>query len=266
MDFFPALGWNLGLSLQQGELDALSGKVERKGATLSGAYKSADSQWSSKLEYRKDTGTEQREQWLTANRWGYKINQDWRLAARVNHSDTQDKIDPAQDAKFTEANLGFSYRPVNNNRWALLGKYTYLYDLRTLAQTTSGSDQKSNIFALEGIYRFNKNWEFAAKVANRKGQIRLDRGTGNWLQSTADLYVAQTRYHLVRDWDALLEYRILQVKESDDKREGWLIGADYHISDYFKVGLGYNLTDFSDNLADLDYRYDGWFLNFVGKY
>ncbi|WP_251360251.1 hypothetical protein [Kangiella sp. TOML190] len=267
LDFIPAQGWTLGINLQDGELENKDGgTVDRQAMSISGNYRSSDVDWTSKLEYREDSGAENREQWLTTNRISYKLNEDWRLAARVNHSDTEDQTDPTQDAKFTEANLGFAYRPINNNRWALLGKYTYLYDLRTLAQVTSGSDQKSDIYSFEGIYRLNPEWELAGKVAHRRGQVREARGSGSWFKSTVDLYAIQARYHLIKEWDALAEYRLLKSKENDDKRKGWLIGADYHLSDNFKVGLGYNFTDFSDNLANLDYDYDGWFINFVGKY
>ena len=266
LDFIPSTGWNIGFSLQEGELESAQGIVDRRAATVTGGYRSPSINWSSKLEYRKDTGAEAREQWLTSNRLTYKLDEDWRLAARFNYSDTEDQVDPLQNAKFVEANLGFAYRPVDNNRWALLGKYTYLYDLRTLAQVTTGSDQKSDIFSFEGIYKINPEWELAGKVAHRKGQVREGRGTGDWFSSTANLYAIQTRYHLISEWDALLEYRFLEVEESDDTRQGWLIGADYHLTDHFKLGVGYNFTDFSDNLANLDFTYQGWFVNFVGKY
>lgn len=266
LDYIPTRGWNLGLSLQEGELEALSGVVNRQAATVSAAYRSNEMNWSSKLEYRDDSGTENREQWLTTNRLTYRLDEDWRLAARINYSKTEDLNDPQNNARFTEGNLGFSYRPVSNNRWALLGRYTYLYDLRTLAQVTTGSDQKSNIFSLEGIYRFNPEWELAAKLARRSGMVRQGRGTGAWYKSTVQLTAIQARYHLIKEWDALAEYRVLRSIENQDRRAGWLLGADYHISDNFKVGLGYNFTDFSDNLANLEYEYDGWFLNFVGKY
>ena len=266
MDYYPSQGWTIGFNLQDGNLDALSGPVDRQAATISGGYRSKDADWSSKIEYREDSGAEEREQWLTTNRLTYRLTEDWRLAARINYADTEDLIDPAQNAKFVEGNLGFAYRPIDNTRWALLGKYTYLYDLRTLAQVTTGADQKSDIYSFEGIYSFNPRWKVAAKVAHRRGQVRENRGSGAWFKSTANLYAAQTRYHIISEWDALLEYRWLELEESQDEREGWLAGADYHISNNFKIGVGYNFTEFSDNLANLDFNYEGWFINFVGKY
>jgi hypothetical protein len=34
---------------------------------------------------------------------------------------------------------------------------------------------------------------------------------------------------------------------------------------FYIVGVGYNFTDFSDDLTNLDYQNSGWFINTVGK-
>ena len=34
----------------------------------------------------------------------------------------------------------------------------------------------------------------------------------------------------------------------------------------FRVGVGCNFTDFSDNLTDFDYDHWGFFLNVTGRY
>ena len=47
---------------------------------------------------------------------------------------------------------------------------------------------------------------------------------------------------------------------------GWLVGVDRDINKNFRVGVGYNFTDFSDDLTDFDYDHKGWFLNMVGTY
>jgi hypothetical protein len=45
-----------------------------------------------------------------------------------------------------------------------------------------------------------------------------------------------------------------------------LIGVDRDINKNFRIGVGYNFTDFSDDLTDFDYDHKGWFLNIVGTY
>ncbi|MBT8061961.1 MAG: hypothetical protein KJO85_04710, partial [Gammaproteobacteria bacterium] len=117
-----------------------------------------------------------------------------------------------------------------------------------------------------GIYRLTPRWELGAKLARRKGELRADRDSGEWFASTADFQAIRARYHLIRRWDGVLEYRRLEVKENDSVRDGLLAQIDRHFNDNFKVGIGYNFTDFSDDLTDLDYDHKGWFLNLVGKY
>lgn len=266
LNYLLGQGWNLGGSLQHGELSLEAGNVDRDAATISAGFRDKDLQWLSKVEYREDQGAEQRTQWLTTNRLTYLVNDSWRLAAKYNFSDTEDAITPDANAKFTEASVGFAYRPFDNNRWNLLGKYTYLYDLRGLAQTNFGTDQKSNIYTLEGTYRYNIEWEFAAKAGRRTGELRAGRGIGEFFQSTVNFAALQARYHIVKRWDGLIEYRTLSVTEDSSTRKGWLLGVDRHIGKHFKVGLGYNFTDFSDDLKLTDYTYQGLFINLIGKY
>lgn len=266
LDYRVTKQWHVGLSLQNGDVSLDGEDVKRESATITTGYKHSNIDWLSKFEFREDDGSENTEQWLTTNRLFYKINTDWRLAAKYNYSDSTNQQEPEDDAKFVEGSLGFAYRPISNNRWNWLGKYTYLYDLRALNQTNSGTDQKSDIFTTEGLYRINKEWAVAAKLGRRTGQLRQERGTGRFFRSTVDFRALQLRYHLVKEWDGLVEARQLKVQESNSKRFGWLVGVDRHIGDHFKMGLGYNFTNFSDDLRYTDYRYQGFFLNLVGKY
>lgn len=267
MDFFPGLGWTLGFMLQKGELESTLGLVDRRAVSVSAGRTNDWLLWNSKLEYREDTGAEERTQWVSTNRVGWKVNEDWRIAARFNYGDTDDRLDRLADAHFVEGSLGFAYRPAANDRLALLGKYTYLYDLSSLGQDTySDYDQRSNILSLEGIYRLTPAWEVAGKLAHRAGEARVARGFGPWFDTTADFASVQARYQLRAKWDALAEHRWLRVDENDSSQQGWLVGVDRHLSENFRLGVGYNFSSFSDNLTVLDYDQEGWFLNVTGTY
>lgn len=267
LDFYPAQGWNMGVTVQTGELrNETGGIVDRRAISVRAGRTSPDTDWQSKLEWRRDTGVEQREQWVSTNRITYKIDESWRVAARFNYSDTDDKINPLAGAKFVEANLGFAWRPWNNTRWGLFGRYTYLYDLATLAQEGGAEyDQKSQIVSLEGVYRLDRNWELAAKIARREGEARLGRGTGEWFDSATTFGAAQLRYELLSKWHVLGEYRVLDVEDGGLK-QGFLIGVDRDIAKNFRIGVGYNFTEFSDDLTEFDYDHDGFFINLVGTY
>ncbi|MBD9478965.1 hypothetical protein [Pseudoxanthomonas sp. PXM02] len=266
MDFRPAPSWNLGFTVMDGTLDATTGRVDRRAYSVTGGRTDARTDWSSKLEYRRDSGAEQREQWVTTHRLLHRLNEDWRVALRANYADTQDDLNPAAGAKLAEASLGFAWRPHDSTRWAAFGKYTYLYDRVSAGQVDADQyDQRSHVLSLEGTWQMADRWQMAGKLAGRWGEYRLGRGEGAWLDSRTDFAALQMRYHLIRRWDALAEHRWLRVRDGGD-RSGWLIGVDRQISDHFKVGVGYNFTDFSGDLTQLDYDYQGWFLNIAGYY
>jgi hypothetical protein len=267
MDFYPSQGWNLGFTLQSGALDTVDGgHVDRNAVSVSGGRTSADTDWRSKLEWRKDTGSERRTQWVTTNRLTHRFNDSWRMAARLNYSRTTDELNALAGARFWEANVGFAYRPWNSQRWALFGRYTYLYDLATEAQLGGAEqDQKTQIVSFEGVYKHDTHWEFATKLAQREGEVRLQRGSGPWFDSATTLGVLQARYQLRQQWYALGEYRWLDVQQGGTQ-SGFLVGLDRDIGEHFRLGVGYNFTRFSDDLTDFDYDHKGWFLNMVGTY
>ena len=230
------------------------------------ARTSPETDWQSKLEWREDTGAEQREQWVSTTRLTHRINDSWRIAARLNYADTDDRLNPQEGARFIEGNLGFAYRPWNSQRWGVFGRYTYLYDLASMGQLGGAEyDQRSQIVSLEGVYKHDQHWEFAGKLSRREGEVRMGRGTGVWLDSATTFGAVQARYELRTKWHALGEYRWLDVKDGG-ARHGFLAGVDRDINKHFRLGAGYNFTRFSDDLTDFDYDHRGWFVNMTGTY
>ena len=266
MDFYPAQGWNLGFTVQSGELESSAGLVDRRAMSVSAGRSSPDSEWRSKIERRRDTGVEQREQWVTTNRLTHRINESWRIAARFNYAKTDDELDPQAGAQLIEGNVGFAFRPWNSTRWGLFGRYTYMYDLASLGQAGGAQvDQRSHVVSFEGVYAPARSWEYAVKLARREGDVRMGRGQGEWFDSATTFSAAQVRYELRAQWHALAEYRWLDVDDGGTSH-GWLVGLDRDITDYLRIGAGYNFTDFSDDLTNFDYRHRGWFINLVASY
>ena len=98
--------------------------------------------------------------------------------------------------------------------------------------------------------------------------LRLEghRLAGQWVDSGTSFAAIQARYGIGNtDWNFLGEYRWLKVDDGG-VREGALFGVDRDITKNFRVGIGYNFTDFSDDLTNFDYDHKGWFLNVVGRY
>ncbi len=273
-DYLLDDGWSTNVTFQQSRLKRQfedEKQVTRRNAVSTSITKtSADLEFSSKLEYRRDSGYEKYRQWLTTNRVSYKYDESLRFQGKFNYSQTKDNKEGEQIAKFIDSGIGFAYRPVDNNQWALFGRYNLFYDQSSPGQvngynTSVDYDQKSHIFSLEGIYKYDAKWEYGAKVAYRKSETRFQYLDNMWFDSSALFAAAQVRYDLVNKWHVIGEYRALKVKDGGTK-SGFLIGIDKDITENFRIGAGYNFTDFSDDMTQQSYRFKGFYINFVGYY
>ena len=207
---------------------------------------------------------------LYKNNLKYQLNPDWRLIGKLNHSTSISSQGDFYNGNFTEAVLGYAYRPVENDKLNALFKYTYFYNLPATDQvainnTATEYIQKSNIIALDVTYDISQHWSLGAKVARRFGEISLDRVNPVFFKSSANLYILRADWHVTHKWDALMEGRMLTIPEAGDTRQGGLFALYYHLGQKVKLGVGYNFTDFSDDLTDLDYDSRGVFVNFVAK-
>ena len=116
------------------------------------------------------------------------------------------------------------------------------------------------------VFRMVQAVGTAATALQAWNSARVTRNAGPWFDSAANLWAVQARYETVYAWDALIEYRHLRTDYDGGTREGWLVGVDRHLNNNLRLGIGYNFTDFSDDLTDFDYDHRGWFLNLVGTY
>ena len=57
---------------------------------------------------------------------------------------------------------------------------------------------------------------------------------------------------------------MLELPNVNQRRRGALATIYYHIGKNLKAGVGYNFTDFSDDLTDLKYNHKGVFVNLIG--
>jgi hypothetical protein len=64
----------------------------------------------------------------------------------------------------------------------------------------------------------------------------------------------------------MVELRRLDLPDAQDSRSGVLLGIYRQLGNHIKVGGGYNFSDFSDDLTQLDYKYQGLFINVIGKF
>jgi flagellar motor protein MotB len=248
--------------------------LERKALAASVGYGFERLTLVNALEYRVDD-TEQadsshskRTTWLFKNSFKFQLSADWRLVGKFNYSTSESSLGDSYDGDYTEGVLGFAYRPVRFDRLNALLKYTYFYNLpATDNQAASDSDfvQRSHIGAIDVMYDLSPRWTLGGKYAFRLGQMALDRDDRDFFDSRANLYVVRADWHFIYRWDALVEARMLDLPDAEDRRSGVLVTLYRHLGNHVKVGVGYNFCDFSDDLTELDYTHQGVFFNLVGK-
>jgi hypothetical protein len=150
-----------------------------------------------------------------------------------------------------------------------LVKYTYFYNVPTTDQVSISNIaaefiQKSHVAAVDVTYDLTHNVTLGGKYAYRLGQVSLDRENPEFYDNNAHLYVLRGDYNFREHWEFLLEGRMLSMPDLDEKRVGALATISRYLGDHLKIGLGYNFTDFSDDLTDLNFDHQGVFLNLTG--
>ncbi|HEX5764261.1 MAG TPA: hypothetical protein VFY27_01740 [Woeseiaceae bacterium] len=273
----PTERLNIGMNTDIGTLqDVQTGaETDRRAAGIHVGYGFEALQLSSGIEYRHDDteqldqGISQRKTWLFRNSLKYQMNPSARLLGKFNHSDSASSLGAFYDGGFTEAVVGYAYRPVSHDRLNALAKYTYFYnvpgaDQVTLYNTAVEFIQKSHIAAIDVSYDLLPDFSIGGKFAHRLSMVSLERENPDFFENDANLYVLRGDWQFRNVWDLVVEGRILDMPDLNERREGMLLVVSRYVGDHTKVGVGYNFSDFSDDLTDLQFEHRGFFLNLTG--
>jgi hypothetical protein len=292
VDIAPFDHWNFGANVDFGTLrdPRTAAHLDRRAAGVRAGYSDFRLTWTAAFEYRIDrtetinpdmtTVTMGMDSWLVKTGFKYQLDPSSRLLGKLNYADSKSSLGSFYDGKYTEAALGYGYRPVMNDRLNTLFKYTYFYNLPTPGQvtdtvtntaagtvTTTAADfiQKSHILSLDVMYDLTRQWSVGGKYAYRLGSVSEDRVTQKFYDSRAELVVLRVDWQFVHLWDAMVEGRALRLPDAQDKMYGVLAGIYRHLGNHIKMGVGYNFGSFSDDLTQLDYRHQGVFINLIGQ-
>ena len=278
ISFAPTEKWNLGLNTDIGTLqDSQTGaKTERLAAGVQIGFGFNALQISSGIEYRNDDAEQpdltrnERTTWLFRNSFKYQLNPSARFLGKFNHSKSDSSLGTFYEGGFTEAVVGYAYRPIDHDRLNALVKYTYFYNVPTTGQITSQNIaaefiQKSHIASVDVTYDITQTFSIGGKYAYRLGQVSLDRANPEFFDNGASLYVIRGDFTFRENWELLVEARLLDMSDLNESRSGALATISRYLGDHLKIGVGYNFTDFSDNLTDLSFDHHGVFLNLTGS-
>ncbi len=136
-------------------------------------------------------------------------------------------------------------------------------DLQMLADITIDRKQRA-IAAFDLSYDLTADWSIGGKYAYRLGQVSLDRVQRKFFDNAAQLVVLRVDWRFLNNWESLAELRMLDLPDVDQRRDGALVAIYRYIGKNLKVGVGYNFTDFSDDLTNMSYDHQGAFVNLIG--
>lgn len=269
--------WNFGGSAEFGKLfDSETAAVtSRKAAGIHMGYGVDKIQFSSAVEFRRDDAQQPdlthtiQSVLLLRNNFKYQLSPSWRLLGKLDYSISDSSLGDFFAGGYTEAVVGYAFRPVSNDRINTLVKYTYFYNVPTtdqfgLQNAATEFLQKSHIASVDVTYDLTSSLSVGSKYAYRLGEASLDRVQPVFFNNAAQLAVLRLDYRFLKQWDSLAEVRTLTLPDLNQQRRGVLTAIYRHISKNLKAGVGYNFTDFSDELTDLRYNHRGVFVNLIG--
>ena len=245
---------------------------ERQAATFGVFYDDERLTAQGRLEYRREDGlrdgTDVTSETLLLNAdASYELDDARRLVFSADLARSEAEQAAILDGDYADVTLGFAYRPVENDRLNLLARYRYLSDPSGLrdAEGEEGPRQRTQVLSVDGSYELNPEWTVGGKLGYRRAETAPDAAT-DFARNDAWLMAANLRWHAVREWDALLELRQLDLVDAGIT-ETSALGAVYrHLNGNLKLGVGYNFGSFSDDLTDLTQDDRGAFINLVAQF
>jgi hypothetical protein len=149
-----------------------------------------------------------------------------------------------------------------------LARYTRVNNLPPGSQVSLalGNERTDEVYALQGVADLHRRLTYSGKLALRDRTSVTDQL--DTLRSEMRLWINRFDYHVTDKWDAALEYRVLSLQGAgDNSSDGFLFEINRLLFQHLRLGVGYNLTDFTDNeLSANDYSAEGVFLRIQGKY
>jgi uncharacterized repeat protein (TIGR01451 family) len=263
----PGRGWKFVFSGESARVNTKTQDTNRTALAAGITFTSAEKMtFASRSEIRFESGLNRLRQILTSNQFDYKFGQDLTLQARYRYSDTENRDSGATEARIEDSSLGLAFRPVANDRFNALARYSHVNDQGPVpAGVLAGSSSPMDIVSFESVFAVTPRVEWLGKAAFR---LQKDRVAG-FDAGTSKTFLTIQRFNFVL-WKALelgAEYRLLTESATESRRQGVLTQLSWRLIKMMRLGVGYNFTDFSDNeYSRNDYSVHGWFFRVQGRY
>lgn len=271
----PDSHWTISGAVETGQVfDPDASDFDRQAISLGTRYADKTVQAHLRGEVRfEDTldNSRDRQSYLLAAGVNWQADPDWRLQANLDGVISHSGQAVILDGDYVEANIGYAYRPIDNERLEALFRYTYLHDLPgprqvNAAGASMGPAQRSHVLSVDANYDINEFITIGAKYGFRFGAVSTTRLEQDFQSSSAHLGIIRADIDILDDWAVLLEGRALYLPEAGNTDWGALAALYRDVGSNVKVGLGYNFGRFTDDLLDLSYDDQGVFLNVIASY
>lgn len=263
-DIQAALGLRNGWMLKPGlrlvtNVERLTGTdVSAKAAGVGLEY-TGSALWkgSSRVEWRQDDDNTNHLFTLGLAR---KLDRDWTLLARDYFNQVKPRTASGTDTRQNRAQVGFAYRPVDNNRFDALGTL----ELRNeFTGGADGVDRDVRIVSLRANYHPSRPWWVSGRFAHKRvnelllGSVRDDY--------SATLLGSRVTYDITNRWAVGGLFSVLQGT-GGSRQYAYGLEVGYVLMDNLWATLGYNWRGFSDQDISSDYTNRGWVLGLRYKF
>ena len=253
-------GWKLaeGLRLTTNieRVNSVGGHTDAAGA---GVEYTASELWkgSGRLEWRQDLNNIN---WLLTVGAARKLDSDWTLLARDYASLVQPRTSIGLSSHQNRFQIGFAYRPVDNNQFDALG----LYERKSSRDLAAGIDTRSDIISLRGNYHPSRPWWVSGRYAYKNVHELLTGAIPDGYR--AQLFGARVTYDITNRWTLGALVSVLQG-QGGSRQRAYGLEVGYVLADNVLATLGYNWRGFSDaDLTGGDYTNRGWVLGVRYKF
>jgi len=254
----------LGLSTSLQEVHPISGVVTDTAKALTAALQWTGSQnWkaSTRVEWSQ---SETAQTWLSSVGAALKINADITGLARGIYNEQLSLTPGTGSIYLRQEQLGFAYRPVDNDVWNALAWVEHKRSLNGTLGTGLDVDESADIFSTHVNYQISPDW-----VINGRYGIKRAADFTNGITSyyTAQIVGGRSVWDLNSRWDVGLQYFIEtgDIGNSHQQAVGGEVG--YLVVKNMWLSIGYNLTGFRDqDLASEDYTQREFYLRLRVKF
>ena len=252
-------GWRIseGLRLVTNveRLNTSSGSASAAGL---GVEYTASELWkgSSRFEWREDAANTN---YLLTLGVARKLDRNWTLIGR----DYLNLVDPkaaGPGRRQNQLQVGFAYRPVDNNKFDALG----LYERKSERDVAAGLNSTTDIVSLRANYHPSRVWWVSGRYALK----RVDELLLGTIQDSyhAQLFGSRVTYDVSNRWSVGALATVL-VGKGGARQYAYGVEVGYVVVDNLWVTLGYNFRGFRDDeLTGSDYTNRGWVLGMRYKF